>query len=519
MGLQHRVAAGFLFLGLIGLTACAPSSPQETPNASESGPDLPGVPVDLPTPAPAISLVELGDFTGVARLEMGSNCTGTLIDTGVEDGPAYLITNGHCTGDVGRAPQEVTVGEEWFGQGFFLDTHDNPTPVVVNAEALEYSTMRSRDVAIVRLKERLGYLRGLGIRPIPIVDEEVAEGTRVRNIAAPVQDLDANDWVLRSGDCTLDHQTDLLESRWMWQGAWANDCPGVRQGSSGSPLLTVAADGGPEAIAAVINTTTTGASPENGGMCFLNRPCELVDGTPTWVEDRSYGVSIAGIGRCFSNEGVFALGGDCPLEVSSIWANQGGGIFRGGDLPDATHLAPEVNLALNPSVGASAAVRTVLVPLESAGVCTDPATYEGAAAGTVPAVENPWDEGLILPVSLPEEEGFFALCAVAGDDYQGAATVLFEVDRTPPKFEPGASVEGIGDGNIVVNPFLNPPELSTVRFTWVPGEQECPATSEFQDFFVVPLMLEAGDLPATYCIYGMDQAGNATDVVRIPLDS
>ncbi len=52
-------------------------------------------------------------------------------------------------------------------------------------------------------------------------------------------------------------------------------------------------------------------------------------------------------------------------------------------------------------------------------------------------------------------------------------------------------MEGIGDGNIVVNPFLNPPELSTVRFTWVPGEQECPATSEFQDFFVVPLMLEA----------------------------
>ncbi len=72
---------------------------------------------------------------------------------------------------------------------------------------------------------------------------------------------------------------------------------------------------------------------------------------------------------------------------------------------------------------------------------------------------------------------------------------------------------------IAVNPFLYPPELSTVRFTWVQGDSECPATSEFQDFFVIPLMLEAEQLPATYCIYGLDQAGNTTDVVRIPLES
>ena len=30
-------------------------------------------------------------------------------------------------------------------------------------------------------------------------------------------------------------------------------------------------------------------------------------------------------------------------------------------------------------------------------------------------------------------------------------------------------------------------------------------------------MLEASQLPATYCIYGLDQAGNTTEVVRIPI--
>lgn len=178
-----------------------------------------------------------------------------------------------------------------------------------------------------------------------------------------------------------------------------------------------------------------------------------------------------------------------------------------------------MNLALNPSVGASAQVRTALVPLDRSAVCTDPATYDGAESVTVPAVTYPWEDGLVLPVTLPAEEGFFALCAAVEDDYDGAATVIFEVDQTPPMFQPGASVEDIGDGNIMINPFLNPPELSTVRFTWVPGDTECPATSEFQDFFVIPLMLEANQLPATYCIYGLDQAGNSTDVVRIPLTS
>ena len=520
-GVGQMAAAGATVALAFLLVACTGGAPPQTPPPSpteDATPNLPGVGALLPDLAAPLSLAELGGFTGVARLEMGSNCTGTVVDTGVDDGPAYLLTNGHCTGDVGRPPQSVTIGEDWFGQGFLLDTHDNPSPYAVDAEALEYSTMRGRDVSIVRLRESLGELKALGIRPVPIVDEEPAPGTRVRNIAAPVQDVDQDEWVLRGGDCTLTHQTDLIEFTWLWRDAWATDCPGVRQGSSGSPLLTVGADGGPEAIAAVINTTTWSAAAANGGHCFLNRPCELGDDGPTMVEETSYAVSVAGIGRCFDAGGAFALGGACPLETASVWANSGGGIFRGGDLPDANNATAMANLALNPAVGDSAPVRTALVELTGSGVCADPATYDGAEAVTVPATEYDWDEGRVVPVTLPEVEGHYALCAVANDDYAGAATVLFEVDRTPPLFQPGASVEDLGDGNVTVFPFLNPPELSTVRFTWVPGDAECPVPETFQDFFIVPLTLMADQLPATYCIYGLDQAGNATDVVRIPLD-
>lgn len=509
---------------MVVLAACTttvndPPAESVTTAPAIEEPIRPGVSVPLPDPAPPISLAELGDFTGVARLDMGASCTGTVIDTGVEEGPAYLITNGHCTGDVGRAPQAVTVGEEWFGQAFLLDTHDNPSPLMVTAEALEYSTMRGRDVAIVRLQESLGELKALGIVPIPIIDEEPAPGTAVRNIAAPVQGLDWDDWVLRSGDCTLTRRTDLLEFRWLWAGSWANDCPGVRMGSSGSPLLTLDDEGGPVAITAMINTTTWGSTAGNGGLCSLNRPCEFTDKGLAMVEETSYATSVAGVGRCFV-EGIFALGGDCPLEVSSVWAHTGGGVFRGGNLPDAVGLVPQADLVINPAFADSAPVRTALVELTGSAICTDPAVYvddETAEPPIAPAVERPWDPGLVVPVTLPEEEGHYALCAVAGEDYAGAAAVVFEVDRTPPLSQPDVSVEDLGEGNVSVFPFLNPPELSTVRFTWVEDDTACPAMEQFQDFFIVPLMLEADQLPATYCIYGLDQAGNTTDVVRIPI--
>ncbi len=47
----------------------------------------------------------------------------------------------------------------------------------------------------------------------------------------------------------------------------------------------------------------------------------------------------------------------------------------------------------------------------------------------------------------------------------------------------------------------------------------CPAMEQFQDFFIVPLTPEADQLPATYCIHGLDQPFTTTDVVRIPIIS
>lgn len=468
----------------------------------------------LPDVADPLSLEQLATFSSVARLEMGSNCTGTLIDTGVPSGPGYLLTNGHCTGDVGRSAQGVTVAEEWFGTAEFFAAKGNDARLVVEAETLEYSTMRGRDLAIVRLDHTLGRLMQLGVQPVPIASSEPDEATDVVNIGAPVQDLPQDDWVLRRGDCTLGSQQNLIEFHWLWFDSWSNDCPGIIQGSSGSPLFAMA-DGAPTEIVAMINTTTGGSTAADGGACFLNRPCEIGDDGPRMVEDTSYAVTVAGVDRCFdAASGIFSLSEACPLETSDVWSTRGGGSFRGGGLPDANGGLSEVSF-----VGAytDSDVRTTLAPLGTGDACLKEETYSDAASAILPLAGDPWDDGLMIAADLPEVEGHYVLCAVTGDDYAGAASVLFDVDRTPPIFAAGADVENTGEGRMV-RPHLIPPEISTVRFTWgAEGRVDCDNTARFQDFFIVPLFIETAELPATYCVYGMDAAGNPTPVTTIEI--
>ena len=511
--MRTKILLAMLSLGVL-VTGCAttlpyePNPPSETPGETPDG--------TLPEPAPPLGLDQLAAFGGVAMLNAGSNCTGTLIDTGVPAGPAYVLTNGHCVGDVGRSRQTTTLDYDWFGEAtFFRAAGNKENTYQAKVVQLAYSTMHQTDTAIVRLAPTLGELQAQGVRAVPIADAEPAGGAPVVNIGVPVQGLDEEDWVLREGECTLGAQHTLLEFGWLWHGVWSNDCPGIIQGSSGSPLFEADATG-PVRIVGMINTTSKGIAPGQGGDCWINRPCQVTADAVTMVPDTSYAQSVAGIGRCFDPAtGEFATGGDCPLPVSDVWAEESGGWFRGGGEPDGAGRMPQARL-----VGREAGtVRTALVPLGDGAACQAPATYAAQPQPLPEAGEHSWDPsvGLTLPVELPAAEGHFLLCAVRGDNYAGASGVHFAVDRTPPVVPAGADAERLDDA-VIVRPHLDPPELMSVRFTWGPqGQVDCEDTAAFQEFFIVPLTLLAEDLPATYCIYGLDAAGNTTPVERIEI--
>lgn len=500
------------WLALVGLLLAGCTSPTDQVDGGEVG-DGSGTTVEAADPLP---LEDLATFSGVASLNAGSNCSGTVIDTGVSSGPAYVLTNGHCVGDIGRPAQLTTLGLEWFGTAEFFRAEGNlDSTLTVDVLSIEYSTMRLTDTAVIRLDATLGELEDLGVASVPIAAEEPSAGEAVVNVGVPVQDLDYEEWVLRRGECTLGQQHTLIEGAWLWQGVWANDCPGIIQGSSGSPLFTLDGEGAPAQIVAMINTTTTNASPTEGSDCTLNHPC-AADAAWTMAPDTSYAQSVAEIGNCFDAvSGVFGLTEGCPLPTSSVWSLQGGGAFRGGDLPNAFGAQPTTRL----SASTAGPGRTVLAELMTGAECTTPETYEGTVEVSLEVAEDYVSlDGTEVPVALPEQEGRYVLCAVSGEDYQGAASVLFEVDRTPPTVPAAAEVDDAGGGAVIVRPHLVPPQIQTVRFTWGPaGEVECSDTTAFQDFFIVPLTLESADLPATYCLYGLDVAGNAGEVTQIDI--
>ena len=191
-----------------------------------------------------------------------------------------------CAGSLVTGPNEVLVDQWASGAATFGLFVDNPeAPQSVPVVGVPYSTMKGLDIAVVELGISLGDARGLGLAPLAIDPAPPSSGDAVTNVAIPAQGLAPSDWVLRRGQCTLGTTVDLLELVWHFDGSWSNDCPGVRGGSSGSPVL--GADG---SIVGVVNTTTAGADPV--GDCHLDKPCERTkDGTVS-VPDRSYAVPV-----------------------------------------------------------------------------------------------------------------------------------------------------------------------------------------------------------------------------------
>ncbi len=89
----RTIATGAAIATAFALVACTGSTPPDDaltppPPTETATQDLAGRRRSAARPrGSSSSWPSLVRLTGVARLEMGSNCTGTVIDTGVEDGP------------------------------------------------------------------------------------------------------------------------------------------------------------------------------------------------------------------------------------------------------------------------------------------------------------------------------------------------------------------------------------------------------------------------------------------------
>lgn len=485
---MKRILAVTTALTALLLAGCAAGeSPAPTPSTGALG-------------APVTS-AELADYGGVVTIELASRCTAALIETGVDDAAAYLITNGHCAGLDGDPANRTVIDDEAFGEATFFQTADTPDAdrLRVAAERVEYASMRGTDIAIVRLDATLGDLRKAGAVPLPIASAPGDVGSDVVNIAAPTDDVDDDEWVLRRGACTLGSTVDVIEHTWLWLAAQRTDCPGVRGGSSGSPLI---ADG---EIVSLINTTNTGIPVERGDTCYLGKPCEIDGDAAVFVPDSSYGVHVAGVGDCFV-DGDFALGGACPLEVSTLWDIAGGGIFA-PDGADGAGRTPE--LALRSDSDVEVAVITDVV-LGDAARCTDASAYAGAERHTISAgAEDP----VVVPVTLPVENGFVLACAAVPGEEALAARFIFSIDAVPPTVGPELAIERLGDTDVMVDPLFDIPDIADIHVLFgPPDETDCADREAYQPYRRQSYFLAEADLPLRFCAVGFDMAGNESPV-------
>jgi V8-like Glu-specific endopeptidase len=284
--------------------------PISVPRSSE--PDAPALPPsDEPSEGmPSFTLPPLlpnadgayDRYRGVGAYD-AIGCTAFLVDAGVDDAPAYALTNGHC---VVSPFDTTTVLLDAPGYGsvlfdYFVDTTPIPVPVV----SVAWGTMRGIDVGVLRLDSTLGELRVTGVVGYHL-GSFVDPGDPLRLVGVPASGADGA--FLRATDCTAGAATRVLEGEWIFDRVMPSDCVAIG-GNSGSPMF--AADG---SVAGILNTGTFGETP--GDDCVVNHPCEITASGTERHELRSYAQPVDRVAACFTAAGEFDVS-TCDLEGSS----------------------------------------------------------------------------------------------------------------------------------------------------------------------------------------------------------
>ena len=429
-------------------------------------------------------------FMGIVRFNGASTCTGVFVDTGDNDGPAYLLTNGHCAQewDANRVTLDAPAGDWDAVFNYFADTIAQQT---VPATKVAYSTMKGRDLAVIELAATVGELAGMGITPLAISDTEPQGAFGMRVIGAPVTSVPEEVAFLREERCASTGRADLFEFIWHFDDALANVCRDIYGGSSGSPVFV----GDEMAVVALINTTNIGGVT----ACALGSPCEVRPDGTVWIPDTSYATPVVGLRACFV-EGLFdAAAEGCPLDAGRQLAITG----------------QTVTVAQSPvawTVTLEGDLPYYRYKTGRAGA-TDCAVDEGYGNAVVLAEDNLIDD------ALPPEEGSYLLCVVAGESpsvdetwqpVAWATAARLEVDNTPPALAPQLSFNLDGEGGFFFEPLFVVPELSDFLVKFGPEAlTDCADDQGYERYRRIPFHMAQDQRPGRICVIGSDAAGNA----------
>lgn len=441
---------------------------------------------------------EHNHWRAIARVSVsgGMTCTGTFIDTGSDNGPAYVLTNGHCTGVWNE--NEFQVNKKVSGSvtfNYFIDTKEQQQ--AYSAKTIKWATMRGHDLAVIELNATVGELKQAGITPMKLATKVLPENNDILIIGAPTDGVPYDQSYMRIAACIQESTHNVIEAHWNWFSAQRNKCHDIKGGSSGSPVINRYTN----EVVGVLNTTTAGSS--DYAVCFSGAPCELTENGVEKQKGSNYAFPVTQLSACFVN-GIF------DLNASSCTLDKGNGVTLDYQYGDAKSEVDDQGIAHYPNWEASVKGHDYYryKVTSSHAACQDIYNYSGVVATELqPVIQD----------TLGTQEGYRFLCVIGGStpEYsehwqspQHATIAHKKLDSTPPTVRPPLHIES-GEDSVFAQLGYLPPEISLFKVKQgQPDKTDCNNMEGYRIPFWTNFFFKREELPQVLCVIAADQAGN-----------
>jgi len=276
---SHRLASLLRVPVLLGVATAAVVAVAVPASAASAPADRAIKPT---TAAPALAVTP--SLNATIRL---SNCSASLVrfPSSVDTDRAMMLTNGHCF-EGGFIPANQFITNRTSTRSGTLLNSSGTAVATVRADLVMYATMTGTDVTLYRLNQTIATIRNnTGISPLTISASHPPSGI---SIFIP------SGFHSRIWNCSINgFAATVRESQWTWQDSIRYSIPcDIIGGTSGSPVVNTATG---EVIGA--NNTIN----EDGQMCTLNNPCEVLpNGQTTATQGQGYAQETYLFNTCLS---------------------------------------------------------------------------------------------------------------------------------------------------------------------------------------------------------------------------
>ncbi len=443
-------------------------------------------------PQPALTLTNASaqsqQWTGVGRLSLPGNkqCIATLLEPGegphAADAPAYVVTSGHCVAQrhgviVQDQPLSASVSFN-----YFVDTPDERRQLSV--KRIVWSSMQGIDLALLELDVTLEQARAQGIVPLPI-GPALASGSQVTVLGEPSRP----DLGLRLLTCTEQSAGVVMRRPWVWRHARGNDCLGLAEGASGSPVIEPASG----KLVGVVNSI-------GAAHCSADNPCRADETAPAAQAPRNFSMPVQRLLDCWREGRVDLAQPDCQLTPGFRLEQQ-------TSPPAVTKIASAADgLESLPSWGLAFTLDTPRYRYKAtrdALACEDPLGYSGTIAASENRIDDPigpepgWHYLCLIGVDSPEHRPSSALMA----NSLSIATLLLPAGLP----EPSLTTRYTADGDIDITWHLDLPNLTRYRVKrGAPDKIDCNDPAGFRALPRLDHRIPAAQLPMTVCTMAFD---------------